>query len=253
MERLVDTHCHLTEPPLHDDLAGVLERAAAAGVTDVVVPAYDTASWARVAEVAAGRPHLHRAFGLHPWVASEELCVEKLELLLRTGGAVAVGEIGLDFKVEGFDRDRQVEVLDRQLALAVDLDLPVLLHCRGAFPELTEAVARFAPRLRGVVHAYSRGPEPALALVGLGLHVAFGGAITRPDARRARHTAVTVPLDRVVLETDAPSIGLDGVPPEQAEPRHVLDVAVALAGLRGERLETIASSTTAAAHALLGI
>ena len=251
--RLVDTHCHLTEPPLADHLDEVLERAASVGVGEVVVPAYDTASWAGVAAVTASRPGLHPAFGLHPWVANEELCLDELELLLRTGGAVAVGEIGLDFKIETFDRQRQLEVLDRQLALAVELDLPVLLHCRGAFPELTGAVARFAPRLRGVVHAYSRGPEPALAFVDLGLHIAFGGAITRPNARRARHTAAVVPLDRVVLETDAPSIGLDGVPPEAAEPRHVLDVATALAGLRGERLATIAAVTTATAHDLFRV
>jgi TatD DNase family protein len=248
--RLVDTHCHLTEPPLLDDLDGVLARASAAGVDEVVVPAYDTASWATVAEVAASHPGLHPAYGLHPWVADEELCADELELLLRTGGAVAVGEIGLDFKLETFDRERQLEVLHRQLALAVDLGLPVLLHCRGAFPELTEAVARFVPRLEGIVHAYSRGPEPALRFVELGLHIAFGGALTRANARRARRTASVVPLDRVVLETDAPSIGLDGVPPEAAEPRHVRQVAAALADLRGEALETVAAVTTATAHDL---
>ena len=230
-----------------------MARAAVAGVTDIVVPGYNRASWPAVSEVTQARPALHPAYGLHPWEAAEELCLPELELLLRGGGAVAVGEIGLDFKLESFDRERQLEVLDRQLALAVDLDLPVLLHCRGAFDELAELASPFSPRLRGVVHAYSRGVEPALRFVELGLHIAFGGAITRPNARRALHTARAVPLDRVLLETDAPSIGLDGVPPEQAEPRHVLAVATALAGLRGESLETVAEITTANAHALLGL
>jgi TatD DNase family protein len=249
---LIDTHCHLSYPPLADDLAGVLARAAAAGVSEVVVPAYDTGSWPQVGALA-NRPGLFVAYGLHPWAAEEELRSDELAALLRGPGVVAVGEIGLDFKLDQFRRERQLELLDRQLELAVDLDLPVLLHCRGAFAEMTAAVERFAPRLRGVVHAYSRGPEPALRFVELGLHVAFGGAVTRPNARRARHTVQVVPLERIVLETDAPSIGLDGVPPEQAEPRHVREVAEALAGLRGESFATIARVTTENAHALLRI
>jgi len=247
---LVDTHCHLSFPPLSDDLEGVLARAARVGVTEVVVPAYDTGSWPQV-EALARRPGLHLAFGIHPWAADEELRLDQLATLLRGPGVVAVGEVGLDFKLETFDRERQLRVLDLQLELAVNLDLPVLLHCRGAFPEMTAAVERFAPRLRGVVHAYSRGPEPALRFVELGLFIALGGAVTRPNARRARHTAQLVPFERIVLETDAPSIGLDGVPPEQAEPRHVREVAVALAELRGESLENVARVTTENAHALL--
>jgi TatD DNase family protein len=166
---------------------------------------------------------------------------------------VAVGEIGLDFKLESVDRERQLDVLERQLAIAVELGLPVLLHCRGAFSELIAAVERHSPRLTGIVHAYSREPESALRLVELGLHIGLGGAITRPNARRARLTAQRVPIEYVVLETDAPSIGLDGVEPEQAEPRHVRQVAEAQAELRGLSVGFVAEITTATARALLRI
>jgi TatD DNase family protein len=249
---LVDTHCHLSFEPLADDLDGVLSRAAAAGVAEVVAPAYDGASWPVLQRIAR-HPDVHIALGLHPWRADEDLDLDHLEQELRSARAVAVGEIGLDSKVAGIDRDRQLAVLRAQLGLALDLDLPVILHCRGAFDELVDAIGAHAPRLRGVVHAYSRGPELARRLVGLGLHIAFGGAVTRPRAKRARRSAKVVPADRLLLETDAPSIGLDGVDPPDTEPRHVLEVATALAAVRGEDLADVARQTTSNAHALFGI
>jgi TatD DNase family protein len=169
---------------------------------------------------------------------------------LSVDRAVAVGEIGLDFKIDVLDADRQLGVLAEQIGLAVDLDLPVILHCRGAFEEMIRVLERHSPRVRGVVHAYSRGPELACRLVELGFHLGLGGAITRPKARRARRSAQSVPLDRIVLETDAPSIGLDGVPPDHTEPRHVAMVAQALAELRNEPISVIAQRTTETARSL---
>ncbi len=245
---LVDTHCHLFLPPLAARLEPALARARERGVTRVVVPAYDLASWASVQSLA-GRPGLHAALGLHPWVAAEPLELAALEAALRRAGAVAVGEIGLDLAIEGADRVRQLELLDAQLGVARALGLPVILHCRAAFEELIALLAPHAP-VRGVVHAFSKGPELARRLLDLGLHLAFGGAVTRPRAERARRSATLTPQGRLLLETDAPSIGLEGVPPEQVEPEHVRDVAEALATLRGEPLEELAAATTANARAL---
>ena len=250
---LIDTHCHLSFEPLWSDLDGVLDRAVDRGVTDVVVPAFDLASWPRVASLA-GRKGVHLAFGLHPWACAEELDQRALERALDQHDAVAVGEIGLDFKVDGADRERQRAVLVDQFDVAVSRDLPVLLHCRGAFEELLELLAWYRPLgLRGVLHAFSRGPELAHRFVGAGMSLAFGGAITRPRADRARRAAAAIPFDRILLETDAPSIGLEGVPPEQVEPGHVRDVALALAALRGAPLEEVAERTTGNAGRLFGI
>jgi TatD DNase family protein len=172
---------------------------------------------------------------------------------LAAGRPVAVGEIGLDTKITECGLAEQLPVLEAQLALAVDLDLPVILHCRGAFEELLTAVGRFGGKLRGVLHAYSRGPELAERFIAAGLHIAFGGAVTRDRARRVRKTAIRVPLDKIVLETDAPSIGLDGVQPCDTEPGHVRDIAAAVAALRGEPLETIAEVTTSNACRLFNL
>jgi TatD DNase family protein len=246
--RLVDTHCHLTEPPLADRLDEVLARAQSRGVDRIVLPAYDHASWPRVRSVCTA-PGVFPAIGLHPWQAKEGIDADALGLELRECRAVAVGEIGLDFKVDGFDRDVQLAVLRTQLEVAVRLDLPVILHCRGAFEELLGLLVGFAPGLRGVIHAFSRGPELARRFTDLGFYVAFGGAVTRPDAR-ARKAAFALPIDRLLFETDAPSIGLDGVLPENTEPHHVADIAGAVATLRGIDLEAVASASTANAARL---
>ncbi|MEZ4386016.1 MAG: TatD family hydrolase [Candidatus Krumholzibacteriia bacterium] len=251
---LVDTHCHLTFPPLCDQLAAVLAHARQAGVARVVVPAYDPPSWAQVSALADAHPGVvFAAYGLHPWVADQALDLDGLATLLSRPGTVALGEVGLDGKIAGPSVAAQLPVLEAQLALAHDLGKPVILHCRGAFEELLAVLGRFTPRLRGVVHAWSRGPELARRFLALGLHLGIGGAATRPNARQLHATVTSVPLERLLLETDAPSIGLDGVDPIACEPHHVADVARAVAALREEPRDQVAARTTAAAEALFGL
>jgi TatD DNase family protein len=249
---LVDTHCHLYVDPLGRDAAGVLARARAAEVTTVVVPAYDLASWPAVRELVA-HAGVFAMFGLHPWVADLELDAGDLADALRGPRVVGVGEIGLDYRIEGPGADVQIAALTRQLELAVDLDLPVNLHCRGAFEDLLRLLARYRPRLRGMVHAFSRGPDLARRFLDLGLMISFGGAITRPRAERARRSAQAAPLESILLETDAPSIGMEGLTAEEVEPRHTRSVALALAELRGLDLEDVARATTVNARRFFGI
>lgn len=280
---LIDTHCHLYSPPLFHDPAEVVSRARARGVTRIIVPAYDRASWDACVELARLRG-VRTALGIHPWVAHEPFEANDLSRALTAAGAVAVGEIGLDSK-EGPPLDRQLAVLHAQLEIAISMELPVILHCRGWFEELLVLLAQLGsgsgrtelepsraapvsggepeesrararrgvpeppphsapPRLRGVVHAFSRGPDLARRFLDLGLHIAFGGAVTRPRSRAVQSAAV-VPDARLLLETDAPSIGLEGIPAERTEPAHVRDVAAALAAVRGDDLETVARRTTA--------
>lgn len=249
--KLVDTHCHLNLAPLAENPPAVLARARQAGVVAVVALAYDLPSFDAVEQLAS-LPGVLPALGLHPWVAGEPLEAAGLEARLKGCGAVAIGEIGLDFQIDGCDKPRQVAVLEQQLHLAQRLDLPVLLHCRGAYEELLEILRQFEPRVRGVVHAFSRSPQLMKRFLELGLHIGFGGAVTRLNAERARRAAALCPASRLVLETDAPSIGLEGVPPEQVEPRHILDIARCVADLRHLSLEEVADLTTSNAAALFG-
>ena len=255
---LIDTHCHLYSDPLAADPAAVLARAAARGVTRVIVPAYDEASWATLPALAS-LPGVSTAYGIHPWVADRSdpnRIKNSLSHAIEaaTYRPVAIGEIGLDAKLgdEGPDLPTQLAILRAQLELAVDLGLPAILHCRGAFDELLTEVSRFDGHLRGVLHAWSRGPELAVKFTQAGLALGLGGAVTREKAR-VRRAAASLPLDRFVLETDAPSIGLQDVPPADTEPHHVADIAAALAELRGESPETIAEVTTSHACRLFNL
>ena len=249
---LIDTHCHLTFGPLSKELDAVLERARAARVERILCCAYDTASWSALGSLPDDGM-IALAFGLHPWAASEPMDEARLDELLRDARAAAVGEIGLDYKVEAVPREVQLAVFRRQLAMAVERDLPVSIHCRGAFEDLIECAGEHGGKLRGVVHAYSRGPELAARLLDNGLHLGFGGALTRPGAVRARKAAARVPLERIVLETDAPSMGMDLLSPEETEPCHVLRVAEALSELKGIDLERVADQTSSNARSLFNI
>lgn len=248
--RLFDTHCHLTEEPLASDTMGVIGRARAAGVEDILVPASGRASWVAVTALG-GLPGVHTAIGLHPWFAQEGVDEAELEEILARHSCAAIGEIGLDLAVDSPPADVQIRVLETQLAVACDVDLPVLLHCRKAFAELSDILKGYLPGLRGLIHAFSRSPEVAEQFLETGFYIAFGGAVTRPEASRARASAAGVPPDRLLLETDAPSIGLDGIPARDVEPRHVREVAAAVAAVRGTTPESVAEMTTANARRFL--
>jgi TatD DNase family protein len=191
--------------------------------------------------------------GLHPWVADEPISLSQLADQLRAPKMVAIGEIGLDFALPKFNHNQQLNILREQLELAIKLDFPVLLHCRGAFEELLQLLQDYAPNLRGVIHAFSKGAELARRFIDLGFHIAFGGAITRPHATKARQSAASIALERLVLETDAPSIGLDGISPEAVEPCHIATIGESLAQLRNGSLEDIAMKTTENARALFNL
>ncbi len=248
--QIVDTHCQLTESPLIEDLRAVLRRARERAVTDVVVPAWNLESWPVVERVSRERG-VWAAYGLHPWAASEDLRRDALESALDRPGVVAVGEVGLDSKVDGADLPRQIEMLKMQLEVARSRDLPVMLHCRGAHDALFALLALLAEAnrgggggpLRGVIHAFSRSPELARRFIDAGLMVSFAGTITRPRAR-ARRAAADLPLDRLLIETDAPSIALEGVLATRVEPAHTRDIAEELATIRGETLDHVAERTT---------
>jgi len=252
--KLFDSHCHLFMPPLGSDTEEVLGRARAAGVERLMVPAVDLASWDPIRELA-DLPGVYTALGLHPWDAAQGIEEQSLRDMLVAARAVAIGEIGLDSKADGSPMILQEQVLTAQLELALDMDLPVILHCRGAFDEMLHLLSGppFSGRLRGVLHAFSRGPELAARFVDLGLHLSFGGAVTRPGASRAARSAAFVPADRFLLETDAPSLGLQGVESGDSEPAHVSMVASAMAIHRRCSPEEIAQTTWNNASRLFGI
>ncbi len=209
---MIDSHCHLDGPAFDADREAVLARARAAGVTDVVVPAVDPDGWERLLALCAGRPGLHVALGIHPQAlpgldpADDDRHLADLESLLGRGGAVAVGECGLDGPSAGAGAplDRQRSVLRGHLDIARRLGLPVLLHTLRAHDAMREELERDGIPSGGVLHSFSGSAEQVPPFAALGLHFSFAGPVTYQAARKPGAAARAVGIDRLLVETDAP-------------------------------------------------
>jgi TatD DNase family protein len=250
----VDTHSHLDVDAFDADRAGVLTRAAAVGVRRHVVPAIDAAGWPRLREVCSTHAGLFPAYGLHPVYldAHDDRDIGSLHEWLAREQPVAVGECGLDFFVDGLDRDRQSRLFDAQLRLAREFDLPVIVHARRAVDAVIAAVRRIGG-LRGVVHSFSGSMQQAEMLAKLGFLLGLGGPVTYERANRLRRLAADMPLEWLLLETDAPDQPDCHHRGERNEGAHLPFVAETIAGLRGEPVERIATVTTSNAERLFGL
>ncbi len=253
---LVDTHCHLTDLPLSHDLDAVLRRSQEAGVSRFIVPGYDLASSRTACRLAAAYPSIGAAVGLHPaWInnnSDNRFSPEPFRQLARLRSPVAIGEIGLDYALKDYSVNTQEIVLRTQLELAALLTLPVIIHCRRAFEPLYLILREF-PSVIGVIHAYGGGPKLTEKFLALGYYIGFGGGVTRPNARKVRETALIVPPERILLETDAPYIGSHTVAKGESEPKDCLAVAESLAVLRRWSPTETAVLTTANAVRLFNL
>lgn len=249
--RLVDSHSHFDVAAFDHDRAAAHARALAAGVDRQILPAVDAHSWPRLREVCHELPGLHPAYGLHP-VYLETHRRHDLDDLgdwLERERPVAVGECGLDYFVDSLDREEQQHYFDGQLALARDFDLPLIVHARRAVDAAIASIRRFKG-VRGVVHSFSGSPEQAAQLHGLGWMLGIGGPVTYERANRLRKLVATMPLEQLLLETDAPDqpdAGHRGLRNEPALLPRVLDV---VAELRAMPREAVAAATTANAERL---
>lgn len=249
---LIDTHAHLANPKLAGETAALLERARNEGVTRIVSIGSDTEDSRENVALAAAHPGIFAAAGVHP-TSIHEVPPDWLDLiadLLDRPKVAALGEIGLDFYHPPRDgssvadwRARQAEFFRRQLDLAVKKDFPVVIHQRNCAPEVLEAVRPYRGRLQAVFHCYAGSLSEAEELIRLGFHLSFTGVVTYPSARELAECAASLPLDRIMVETDAPY--LTPVPHRGArnEPAYVRHTAAFLAQKRGISLEEFAQAT----------
>ncbi|MGO1071747.1 TatD family hydrolase [Lysobacter sp. CA199] len=253
MPALIDSHCHLDAPEFDSDRAQVIERARAAGVATQVVPAIDAAGWPKLREVCAG-DGLHPAYGLHPMYLDSHRPehLDELRGWLERERPCAVGECGLDYFVEGLDRPRQSFYFEGQLALAREFDLPVIVHARHAVDACIAAIRRVGG-LRGVVHSYSGSEEQARQLWKLGFLIGLGGPVTYDRAQRLRRIVAAMPIDCLLLETDAPDQPDAQIRGQRNEPARLSHVCEVIAQLRGVPPADIAASTSDNARRLFGI
>lgn len=254
--RLIDTHCHLDAAEFdadRDDVFAAAKAGAGGTVVDVmVVPAVERANFGAVASICRTYPGCVPAYGIHPLYV-DRARPEDLDALRATLGrepAVAVGEIGLDRHAEPRDEAMQAFYFVEQLKIAQALDLPVLLHVRKAI----DAVLKHLRETRvsgGIAHAFNGSREQAEAFIKLGFKLGFGGAMTFAGSKRIRALAATLPLDSIVLETDAPDIPPKWKNGARNTPADLLPIAETLAQLRQLSLAEVAAATTNNARAVL--
>ncbi|NMF87576.1 TatD family hydrolase [Aromatoleum petrolei] len=249
---LVDTHIHLDAVEFDADRAAVIAAARAAGIARFVVPAVEVANFDRVAALSATNADIVHAFGIHPMYVGgargEDLDI--LQERLAHGRAVAVGEIGLDFYGEDFDRATQEQYFVEQLKLARRFGLPVILHVRRAVDDILKQLRRIEVP-GGIAHAFNGSRQQADAFIALGFRLGFGGAMTFDGSRRIRNLAATLPLDSIVLETDAPDIPPAWAQGRRNEPADLRRFAEVLAGLRGLSVAEVTEATGRNACAVL--
>jgi len=251
---LVDSHSHFDASEFDPDRDAALARARAAGVDRHVVPAGAAASWPRLREVCARDGGLFPAYGLHPMYLAEHqpAHLDELRQWIERERPVAVGECGLDFFVEGLDADDQQHYFDGQLQLAREFDLPVIVHARRAVDAVIASFKRVGG-VRGVVHSFSGSPEQARQLWHMGFLIGLGGPVTYERANRLRTLARSMPLDFLLLETDAPDQPDAGIRGQRNEPARLAVVRDVIAGLRDIAPEELARATTQNAERLFGL
>lgn len=251
---LFDSHAHLDAPEFDDDRARVLRDARAAGVAEILVPSVTAASWSKLHALCTSESGLRPAYGLHPCYLDEHADgdLAALDAWLRTHPAAAVGECGLDYMQDSLDHERQTYFLRGQFEIAHRFDLPLVLHARHAFEAVILELRGFGKPLRGVVHSFSGSAEQARQLWKLGFHIGIGGPVTHERARRLRKVVASLPIESLLLETDAPDQPGARHKGNRNEPAFLVDVLQCVAGLRGEDPDDLAQITTANARRLFG-
>lgn len=241
----IDTHCHFDCPPFTGDEHTSIQRARDAGVKKIIVPATQAVYFPRVLALAARFPSLYAALGLHPIVIEHHAVddLDKLQqALAQRQNIVAVGEIGLDLYRDDPQLARQERFLDAQLQLAKRYDLPVILHSRRTHSNLAMRLKRQDLPRTGVVHGFAGSLQQAERFVQLGYKIGVGGTITYPRASKTRDVMARLPLDALLLETDAPDMPLKGCQGQPNRPEQAVRVFDALCELRPEPAEVIADA-----------
>jgi len=244
--RLIDAHCHLESVQFMNDLDSIIDDARGAGIVKLITATITPDQWELSRGLAQRFPAVEYAMGIHPWYIQKSFLDEIPKLYsAKELGAVAIGEIGIDSKISGNDFPLQLKFFEEQLAIARELDLPVVIHCRGAFNELIKSLRHVgAPASGGIIHSFSGSPELARELMRLGLSFSLGGILTLHNSRKRIEVMKNIYPEHFLLETDSPDI-----PPVQKRgeinyPKYILYNLLAAADILEDTPEHVAEVTT---------
>lgn len=255
---LIDTHVHINFDVFTADLAELQARWQSAGVVQLVHSCVKPQEFAQIQALADRFSELFFAVGLHPLDAhhwQNDTAAQILAYGVSDQRLVAIGEMGLDF-FKADNRDQQIQVFQSQLAIAQQLQKPVIIHCRDAAPAMRQVLQDFRDQggdIGGVMHCWGGSPEETQWFLDLGFHISFSGTVTFKKAEAIQASAKLVPPDRLLVETDCPFLAPVPKRGKRNEPAYVRYVAEAIATLRDVPLETLAAQTTANARRLFNL
>ena len=252
--RLIDTHSHFDVAEFDVDRDNAYARAIAVGVITQIVPAISASGWPKLRQVCAQFTGLYPAYGLHPmFLASHQAeHLDELRAWIERERPVAVGECGLDYFIEGLDRDVQQHYFDAQLKLARDFNLPIIVHARRSVDAVIASIKQIGG-LRGVIHSFPGSAEQAAQLHALGFLIGIGGPITYERAKRLRRVVAQLPIEQLLLETDSPDQPDAGHRGQRNEPARLPIILETVATVRGMSANDLAVATTHNAHRLFGL
>ena len=242
---LFDTHAHLNDPAFDPDREQLMAGLASKGIGYVMNAGCSLASSRDIIQMAEKYPWLYGSVGSHPDSADEvnEEVIEEYRKMATHEKVKAIGEIGLDYYYEDIPREIQKNAFRMQMALAQELDMPVIIHEREAHDDGMRIVKEF-PKVKGVFHCYSGSAEMARQLVDRGWYIGFTGVLTFKNARKAIETAASIPLERIVLETDCPYMAPEPFRGRRNDPGYLFRMAEKLAEIRNVSVEQIHAITT---------
>lgn len=246
---LIDSHAHIDFPQFEEDRAAMLERARAAGVTTLLAVGTGPGPEKLDAAIPYAEEHdwIYTSVGIHPHEAKEATAKhqERLAELARHRKVIAWGEIGLDYHYDHSPRETQMRVFREQMELARAAKLPIIIHCREAWADCLEALEEdwSASGLGGILHCFSGTPEQARRGLEMGFLLSFAGNVTYPKAQNLRDAAKVAPLDRLLIETDAPYLAPVPHRGKRNEPAYVAEVARTVANVRNLPVEEVAAAT----------
>lgn len=253
---LTDTHTHLYSEQFDEDRDEVIAKAIQSGVERFFIPAIDSAYTQSMFRLKDSYPdHMYLMTGLHPTHVNDTVKEELLHVkeMLDAHSFVAVGEIGVDLYWSKEFKNQQMDAFDQQIGWAVDKNLPIAIHCREAFDEVFEVLEKYrGTSLKGVFHCFTGTKEQALHAIDLNLHLGIGGVVTFKNGKIDTFLN-QLPLDRIVLETDAPYLAPVPFRGKRNESAYIVNVAQKIAELYGRTIEEVASLTTLNSKKIFGV
>lgn len=255
---LIDAHCHLDFEAFDHDRSAVLQRAKENDISDIIIPGTEKSRWDQIKKLCAknhpGQPKLHACYGLHPYWTDEhsKQDTEELTRYIDKNRPVAIGECGLDFRPQQADKKTQLYYFEKQLEIAANNQLPVVIHSVKATETVIQIIKKFNG-LNGMIHSYSGSVEQAKQLIELNFLISIGGSVTYENAKSIRKVAREIPLESLLIETDAPDQPDRINKGQRNEPAYLVNTLAEISELRDEQQEVISSHTTVNAKNLFSI